>query len=211
MARQLQFALPKPRGQWGGKRRGAGRPPNGETAGVWHIPRPAHEEDHPVHVTYRVLDVPNLRRGKVTRALMRSVRAAHKPTFRIVHYTVQSNHVHLIVEASSKRALSRGMQGFASRAAREVNRVLGREGKLWADRYFAKVLATPTQVRNAIAYVLENHTKHTGEGGIDFWSSGPWFTGWAKPPVRPPSEPNPAARPQTFLLQKGWRRAGPPI
>ena len=31
---------------------------------------------------------------------------------RIIHYSIQGNHLHLIVEAEDPRALSRAMQGF---------------------------------------------------------------------------------------------------
>ena len=163
-----------------------------------------------MHVTYRLVKAPSLRTGKVMRKLMNCIRGAHKATFRICEYSVQSNHVHLIVEASSKRALSRGMQGFASSAARILNGMLRRSGRLFADRYHARELATPTEVRNALRYVLRNHEKHMGFSGVDFWSSGPWFAGWSAP-VLPPQEPSPAAKARTWLLSQGWRRAGPGI
>ena len=210
MARQLSLGLERPKGGRGGARKGAGRPRASGVARVPHDPRPFHEDRCPVHVTYRTVGLRALRVGRVTRALMRAIQRAHKQAFRVVHYSIQTNHIHLIVEADSRLALSRGMQGFAIRAAKAVNRVLGRPGKVWADRYHAHELRGPREVRNALLYVLKNAAHHTARGGVDAWSSGPWFAGWAAT-VTPPGEPSPAARPTTWLLQQGWRRAGPPL
>src|SRR5688572_12396846 len=210
MARQLSLGLERPKGGRGGVRKGAGRPRVAEMPRVPHDPRPFHEDRCPVHVTYRTVGLRALRVGRVTRALMRSIQRAHKRSFRVVHYSIQTNHIHLIVEADSKLALSRGMQGFAIRAAKAVNRVMGRPGKVWSDRYHAHELRNPREVRNALVYVLKNHARHAGASGVDFWSSGPWFGGWSTPVVSP-GEKSPAARPTTWLLQEGWRRAGPKI
>jgi hypothetical protein len=60
-------------------------------------------------------------------------------------------------------------------------------------------------------YVLLNFRKHLRAApGIDPWSSGRWFDGWAGPPAEP-VEPSPVAAPRTWLAAGGWRRAGGPI
>src|SRR6185436_14700651 len=99
--------------------------------------------------------------------------------FRLVQFSVQTNHLHLICEAEDKRALSRGMQGLAIRIARRMNRLAERKGKLFADRYHASILKSPTQVRRALVYVLHNVAHHNPEltGGIDVYSSAPYFAG----------------------------------
>jgi hypothetical protein len=113
----------------------------------------------------------------------------------------------LIVEADDNMALARGVQGFAVRVARRVNRVLSRHGKVFAERYHVRALRTPKTVRNALVYVLFNN-KHHGQPGweLDPFSSGRWFEGFAE---RSPSPgPSPVALPQTWLLHTGWRRLG---
>jgi hypothetical protein len=121
---------------------------------------------------------------------------------------VQRDHVHLIVEADDRDALRRGVQGLAIRAARGVNRALGHRGRVWSDRYHARALETPREVRNAIAYVLLNRQKHAPEArGIDRCSSGPWFEGWRNR-REPPLEDSPVATPRTWLASVGWRRCG---
>ena len=129
-----------------------------------HLARPSHARRHPVHVTVRVAaGVPSLRDGKVFPTVRRVLqKAAHQfgPAFRIVEYSVQSNHVHLVVEAESERELSRGMQGFGIRLAKNVNVRLERSGRLLADRYHARTLRTPTQTLNALRYVRQNTHLH---------------------------------------------------
>jgi putative transposase len=124
-----------------------------------------------------------------------------------VHFSVQRDHVHLIVEANDATALSRGMRGLAIRCALAVNRALGRCGALWSDRYHALALSTPRMVRNALVYVLANARKHLKLLGVDPCSSARWFDGFAE--ARPGSPGDPPTRlPRTWLLRVGWRRHG---
>ena len=165
----------------------------------------------------------------VRRALADATRA--REVFRITHYSVQGDHLHLLVEANSKQALSRGMQGLAIRIARRVNRLTSRSGKLWADRFYSRALTSPRAVRNALAYVLNNFKKHRAPDGtqIDPYSSAPYFAGfrelrgtppWDLPrsrrmPITPPGVPPPAfddempiLEARTWLGRVGWRKAG---
>ncbi|MEL7305169.1 MAG: transposase, partial [Myxococcota bacterium] len=80
--------------------------------------------------------------------------------------SVQGNHLHLVVEASNNEALSRGMQGLNIRLAKRVNRLFGRRGRLFSDRYHAHVLRTPREVQNAVRYLLNNGRKHRRQAGF---------------------------------------------
>ena len=130
---------------------------------------------------------------------------------------MQTNHLHLIVEAGSKRSLARGLQGLASSIARRVNGALGRRGALFADRYHARALATPLETRRAILYVAKNGEKHPEPfsdqesliiGGIDPCSSAAWTADiWTRPPPPPDDEP-PVRAPATWLARTGWRKHG---
>ena len=166
---------------------------------------------HPVLVTLRARDdVPLLRADDAFAAVLGALLRGSKGWFRVREFSVQEDHVHLVVEADSRLALIRGVQGLAVRCAKAINRELGRRGPVWASRYHARRLATPAEVRGSLAYVLLNFCKHLGAPpGIDPCSSGRWFDGWAGIP--PPSESSPLPQPQTWLLKGGWRRAGGPI
>src|SRR6266571_2490683 len=84
---------------------------------------------------------------------------------RVIEFSVQGNHIHLLVEAPDRRALARAIQGLSIRVAKGLNRMMGRSGRVFDDRYHARVLRTPTEVRHAIHYVLGNARKHAAERG----------------------------------------------
>ncbi len=131
-----------------------------------------------------------------------------------MHYSVQRDHIHLLVESAGKQALGRGMKAVGARLARAANRVFSRRGPILDGRYHVRALATPREVRNALAYVLLNARKywkqrhgHAPPLRLDEASSARWFDGWAgdAPPVGSAAPPE-TARPRTWLLSTGWRR-----
>jgi REP element-mobilizing transposase RayT len=162
-----------------------------------------------VHITLRVREgLPSLRRDKLLFSAIRtSIALAHKPDFRVVHFSVQSNHLHLMVEAHDERALSLGMQSLGHRMAHGVHRALGVGGRVFADRYHAHALLTPREVRAALVYVLQNWAKHGSSGRFDPLSSARWFDGWREHPASA-TDPPIVALPRTWLVRVGWRRHG---
>jgi REP element-mobilizing transposase RayT len=195
--------------RWGGKRLGAGRRRVAARPSPPHRPRPPHCARWPVHVTLRAQDaLPSLRGGKVFAFVRRSLAASHKDAFRVVHFSVQTDHVHLVVEGDHRVALVRGLQGLAVRCAKAVNRAVGRRGSVWCTRYHARALRTPTETRRGLVYVLLNFRKHLRAApGVDPRSSGAWFRGW-RPAGHASREASPVASPRTWLAAIGWRRVG---
>ncbi len=197
---------------WGGRRRGAGRKPSGTKAGVSHLRRPELSPRHPVHVTMKLRSgLPSLRYEPLARVVFAAFGAARaRLGVRLVHFSIQSNHVHLIVEVEGQRALSRAMQGLATRLARRLNRRLGRRGSVFADRYHSRALRTPLEVRRALVYVLRNEQHHRGRRSqlcIDPLSTAAYFDGFTARAIAPPHE-SPVAVPNTWLLRVGWRVHG---
>jgi REP element-mobilizing transposase RayT len=177
---------------------------------VAHDRRAVHRARHPVHVTMRVREgLPSFRSDRlVWQAVRSALGAGHRSDFRVVHFSVQSNHLHLVVEAHDTLALSRGMQGLTVRMARGVNRALGSSGAVFGERYHAHELTTPRETRNALLYVLQNWMKHGRGEGFDPRSSAAWFDGWRVPPPAADGESPPVAKPRTWLVTVGWRRHG---
>jgi putative transposase len=134
--------------------------------------------------------------------------AASTERFRLLHFSIQGDHVHLLIEADDATAFARGVRGLAIRVAKAVNRVLGRRGRVWADRYHSRLLRTPREVRNALVYVLANFRKHVrGARGLDARSSARWFDGW-RGGVAPTLTGSPVVAARTWLARTGWRRHG---
>jgi REP element-mobilizing transposase RayT len=203
---------------WGGPREHSGRKSAGARLGALHRARPDHKRRFPVLANWTLLPhVWNLRASRCFHALRRAFAAGcdRGDAFRLVHFSVQGNHLHLLVEAQDKRALSNGLRALGIRAARALNAVMGRRGRVLA-RYHARALQTPREVRDALVYVLHNLKKHAAQYGmtlprgyVDPCTSAAWFDGWKEkiaPP--PPSAPAVVATAATWLLSVGWRRHG---
>jgi len=165
-----------------------------------------------VHVTLRAAaGLPSLRGERTFPAVRRALSRATKDFFRVIHFSVQTDHVHLIVEADDHVGLMRGLQGLAVRCAKAINRALGRRGTVWPQRYHARALKTPQETRLGFRYVLLNFCKHLrARPGIDPMSSAAWFNGWAHR-IPPPTGECPVSAPQTWLASQGWLRAGGPL
>jgi REP element-mobilizing transposase RayT len=202
--KQMQLHLPT----WGGRRKRKRRRGDTEPRKLRKVPhrkRPALAPRFPVLVTWRVLPhVWNLRSRRCFDAIARCFsHGRDRFGFRLVHFSVQGNHLHLIVEANDEKALARGLQGLGVRIAKALNRVMGRKGSVFADHYHARILRSPTQVANALSYVLLNYLHHfpaeaaryAGEPRDRFSSA--WRELGTDPPVVPA---------RTWLLSDGWRR-----
>jgi REP element-mobilizing transposase RayT len=212
----------------------SGRKPKGKHAGSPHKTRPELRGNTAVHVVLRVVPaIGSLRRRFMYRAVraatiamaLRELHDRQGEAFRIVHVSIQRTHIHLIVEADSKRALSRGLQGFQISAAKHLNREFSRllperrRGTVFPDRYHEELITSPKQARHALSYVLNNWRKHKEDGGrewnVDPFSSGAAFTGWKYLEdktemwsVRSTYQPLVVYLPRTWLLRQGWQRHG---
>lgn len=204
----------------GGWRPGAGRKPDPNRRDPVHRTRAEVGPGQVVHIVLRSLpDVGRLREPDGYLALRHALGIVYARTdFRVVHASLQANHLHLLCEADDRRALSRGVQALSSTFARVLNRSLGRRGTVFEHRYFATVLTEPAQVRAALAYVLNNWRKHGEDRAdadarhmqVDPYSSGPSFDGWRDLvlPLQLPAdhEPLPTALATAPVLVTGWRR-----
>lgn len=216
--------------QRGGKRPGAGRPPKGARSSERHKKRPPVDPRHPLHVTTRVVDGFGRLR---TKDLFRAIGAAtvvvfERDGFRIVHASVQNNHLHVIAEATSSETLSRGMQSFLISAGKRLNRAMTartgnvRRGRVFADRFHSRALTTPRAVRHCVSYVLNNWRKHGEDRArfaagwkVDPYSSGVYFGDWSELGSSPAMYVPPRGYlglltwlPKTWLLRVGWLRHG---
>ena len=204
---------------WGGARAGAGRKPKGPVAMMPHTTRPSHASYHPALVTVKLrAHLPRLRQQKERAALLaRFARGKERFGFRLLHFAILNDHLHFVVETKDRLAFTRGMKGLLVRLARGLNRLWGRKGQVFPDRFHERPLKSPREVRNALVYVLGNGRKHAAQGravpyfdGPDLFTSAPWFDGLvAGVTVRGIENLPPAvARPRTWLAGVGWRQRG---
>jgi putative transposase len=196
---------------WGGARKGAGRKPRGRPS-MPHVTRPKIDPRFPVQVTIRAAPgLPSLRSPRIFGALRRAIARASVDRFRVIHFSIQQDHAHFIVEGDEARRARGGVHGLAIRLALAVNRVVGRQGKVVGDRYHARPLTTPRQMRTSMVYVLLNLRKHLrAPACIDPRSSGQYFSGWQAIPVAMEVAPA-TVQPGTWMARVGWRLAGGPL
>ena len=147
----------------------------------------------PVHLAIRVRKKTWKLRAKRCFRIVRAalIAASRKLRFRIVHYAILGNHLHLIAEGDDTYAVSRAMRGLSIRIARRLNKLMGRRGKVIDERYMLRVLHDARAVFEATRYVLNNYRKHAVEWDerpardwIDPCSSARWFAHWAYQPAR---------------------------
>ena len=201
MARAEQQELRFPNTH-GGRRRGAGRPPGSRRSErIAHTKRPRVSPHKPHHVTVRVTRPTwNLRSQRCFRPVVRALELAQQRAgFRVVHFSVQHNHVHLIVEADDRRSMSNGLRALLARVARGLNRVMNARGARFDDRYHEHILGSPPEALRAIRYVLGNRAEHLRRWGQSANSTDE-FASTAHALTR---------KPRSWLLREGWTRAGP--
>ena len=209
----VQHLMPWLRQPGPGRRLGR---PKSPTSGVSHLTRPRVKPYEPQHVTLKLAQgLPSLRTAEVLHRLIDVFAAARdRNGMRLVHYSIQQNHIHLVIEAESNDSLARSMKGLTRRIAAALNKIWKRVGAIFADRYHQRPLPTPREVFHAIAYVLRNAFHHgrcgRNERKVDVFTSGLWFDGWPEPVevINGPPVP-PILPPRTWLLSTGWRRYGP--
>ncbi len=193
-----------------------------------HETRAKVDPRYPIQVTIRAVPgLPSLRSARVFGALRRAIARASVDRFRVIHFSIQQDHGHFIVEGDEARRARGGMHGLAIRLALAVNRALGRrKGKVVGDRYHVRPLTTPRQMRASMVYVLLNFRKHLdAPAGVDPRSSGPHFSGWRRGARLESADVAAAAaatrgapvitaataEPTTWMATIGWRRAGGPL
>jgi REP element-mobilizing transposase RayT len=161
MSRRKPKQLTLPIKGRGGPRPGAGRPKK-PGAGVPHLRRATFAARHPLHITLKLRrEIGDLRTDSRFRRIQRAFfYAGERFGMRLIHFSVQGDHIHLIVEATGREALAKGMQGLTIRIARAINRHLQRRGAVFADRYHVHILKSVAEVRHAVHYVLYNRHHH---------------------------------------------------
>jgi REP element-mobilizing transposase RayT len=203
---------------WGGKRDGAGRKNVSKT--VTHMKRERVHSHYPMHLTVRLRkSMPNLRQRRLQRALHKGILMSEKLGLRVIHYAMQTNHLHLIVEAKDNPGLARGMQSLIGRMGKIIRRYIGGKGSVFAGRYHLRVIKTASYMKNVLKYVLFNSARHLDViEHIDSFSSADSFTKWrqllgrkltgfiaAQVATMTPRKAPDVFAPKTWLASVGWQ------
>jgi REP element-mobilizing transposase RayT len=214
--KQLEF---KKVNGWGGRRKGAGR--KNVTGTVSHGKRARVDFKKPLHLTAKVKkNSINLRTRQIFNQLKKASSAASQFGLNAIHFALLSNHLHLIVEARDNEALERGMKSLNGRLGKFLAGIAGR--RVWNGRFHMHVLKSPTEMKNALKYVLLNFSKHERLiEHLDHFSSGRAFTRWREllsgrlngllkmqnVETSIPLSDFGLSPPRSWLAREGWTRA----
>lgn len=218
MKKPRQLTFKKVNG-WGGKRRGAGR--KNVSGQVSHGAREEVDFKKPLHITKRLKPgLKSLRSSKMRSAFQKCLERARQKGLRVLHFSLESNHFHFIVECENNAALAAGMNSLGASLGRLIRKASGGRGPVFEGRYHLHVLKEPREVRHALAYVLLNHSKHAGlipykddfSSAAHFhdWKSllgkdvGPILEDWRK--MEKPLPPH-LCQARSWLAREGWRKA----
>ncbi len=201
----------------GGVRRNAGRKKTSTC--IPHSPRKPVSSKTPVHITVRLTPgIATLRSKKTFKIFARGVKNAKALGLRILHFAVLGNHFHVIAEADDQKTLASGMRSLNGTIAKAF--VTETTRQIFTARYHSEILNTPTQVKNALLYVLTNAAKHFRRSyAADEYSSLATFKGlqilcrfrphldWTVSSANELLNGVQLSQPRSWLASVGWRKA----
>lgn len=117
MKKQLEINIYK--GKHGGCRPGSGRKVK-HSSGVRHRSREKVTKHLPLHINFKYKTT--IRSEYILRSLERGIENAARHNLEVTYFTLQSNHIHLIAEASDNKSLSSGMRAITVTLARALNK-----------------------------------------------------------------------------------------
>jgi REP element-mobilizing transposase RayT len=140
--------------------RGAGRPAIHDP-GIRHTERPLIKKPSSLHLTIKVEKIKaDIKNKTVLSILKRAIQNARKQGLRVIHFSLEYDHVHLLIEAENNTTLGKGMQAFGVTFSKAINRVRKTTGKVYKHRYHFKAITSPKQLKNVMSYIFKNGVKH---------------------------------------------------
>jgi len=116
----------------------------------------------------------------ITRIFFQALKQTHEKYNILIHHVVlMSNHYHIIATATEEN-LHRAMQFLNSRIAVRYNKLVGRSGHLWGDRYASCIIDTDDYYLACVRYIYRNPKRagmvtdleEFGDSSFNFWAFG---------------------------------------
>jgi REP element-mobilizing transposase RayT len=136
----------------------AGRPAI-QDRGIRHTKREEIRRETPLHLTIKLIraDVQN---KTVLKALRHAILRARLQGLRIIHYSLEHDHIHLYAESDDNKILARAMKALGGSLIKKINKYFKVKGRCYKTRYHLRILRSATEVKNVINYILKNGIKH---------------------------------------------------
>lgn len=140
--------------------RKAGRPPKTDP-GIRHTRRPLLKKPSSLHLTIKIeKQKSHLKNKTILAILKRAILNARKQQLRVIHFTLEHDHVHLLIEAENNRVLGKGMQAFGVTLSKAINRLKKLTGQVYKHRYHFRKITSSRQLKNVMSYIFRNGMKH---------------------------------------------------
>lgn len=151
--------------------KGAGRPAVHDK-GIRHTEREVIKKLTTLHLTIKIdKQKAGLKSKAVLSLLHKAIKNARKLGLGIVHYTLEYDHIHMLVEARDNETLAKGMQSFGICFSKGINKLKGLKGQVYKSRYHLRILKTPREIKNVVHYILGNSVKHKSGSFLNSYNS----------------------------------------
>lgn len=138
----------------------AGRPAIHDK-GIRHIAREIIKKSTSLHLTIKVREnKADIKNKQVLKILHYAIRRSRIKGLRIIHYTLEYNHIHLLVEAADKQTVHQGMQSFGITFAKKINAIKRLKGTVYKHRYHLRKINSPRELKNVLYYIFNNGIHH---------------------------------------------------
>lgn len=128
---------------------------------IRHTERPKFKNARSLHLTIKVREnKADIKSIKLLKALHHAIKRARLMKLKIIHYTLEYNHVHLLVEADTHHALHRGMQAFGISFSKAINKTKRLKGTVYKHRYHFRQICSSRELKNVLHYIFHNGIKH---------------------------------------------------
>ncbi|MDD4973652.1 MAG: transposase [Bacteriovorax sp.] len=126
-----------------------------------HTSRPHLSKACSLHLTVKIKKIKaELKNKSVLSILKRAILNARKQGLKVIHYSLEYDHVHLLIEADNNHILSKGMQSFGVTISKAINRMRKLKGGVYKHRYHFRKISSPRQLKNVLNYIFNNGIKH---------------------------------------------------
>lgn len=138
----------------------AGRPAKNDP-GIRHSSRMKFSKLTSFHLTIKVREnKADIQSKKLLKALHHAIARARLKNLKVIHYTLEYNHVHLLVETNDHRILHAGMQALGISFSKAINKVKSLKGHVYKHRYHQRKIGSARELKNVLLYIFNNGKKH---------------------------------------------------
>lgn len=152
--------------------KGAGRPAIHDP-GIRHTKRFRLKKPSSLHLTIKVrVNKADIQNKRILKALHHAIKRARLKGLKVIHYTLEYNHVHLLVESVDNKILHKGMQSFGITISKAINKIKQTKGAVYKNRYHLRIINSAKQLKNVLHYIFSNGIKHKRTNSkIDLFNS----------------------------------------